>query len=229
MKNVLFIALCILIGAQIMHLRVDFGIQVNPFQATIFAAAFIIAINVAYSAVFAHVQDGTLNGKTAAGLVAAMVLTFFASWISVNASVRAFAAAKHQMVMHQEAGPVAMLARNRMVRADNRLNELASAGVTSGAEYEKLSAEVAAGGATYASATGGKQEESAYSKAITGGDAKSIVDKKVQRQSWLQALGLEGLCAALSILLGIGKPLQRSFEENFGAPPKKSRGVGVSR
>lgn len=224
MKAVLSIALLILIATQVNHLKADFGFQIDPVKATLTAAAFIIAINVCYSAAFDYIRSGTMTAKMTMTMAVVFALTAFGSWISVNASIRAFAKDKHQMVINQEAGPAAMAFRNKMVRADNRLNELAKAGVTSGAEYDRLQRQVQQGAGEYSQAVGGREQESAFAKAITGGDKGSDLDVKVRRHSIWQALGLEGLCAAISILLGIGKPVRERIEETFGAAPKKQPG-----
>lgn len=229
MRTVLFAALCILVITQINHLKSDFGFLNNPSKATLTATAFIIAVNVCYSASFDYVRNGQMTPKMTTTMTVVFLLTMFGSWISVNASIRAFAQDKHQLVMNQQAGPAAMAYRNKMVRADNRLNELAEAGVTSGAEYDRLTQEVSAGAQQYKGEVGEEGQESAYAKAIAGGDTDSKIDKKVHRTSIWQALGLEGLCAAISILLGLGKPVHQKIEDTFGAPPKKSRGTGAAR
>ena len=229
MRIVLFISLCILIALQVSHIRNDFGALINPGLATLTAAAFVIAINVSYSATFDHIKAGAVtSGKGSLAIIVVIILTLFASWISVNASIRAFAKTKHQTVMNEEAGPAAMAYRNKMVRADVRLNELAKNGVTSGPEYDQLTREVLQGAEAYKAELGGKVQQSAYAKALTGGDENSEVDSEVRSQSILQAIGLEGLCAALSILLGIGTPLSQSIERSLGAQPKPKKQYGSS-
>lgn len=230
MRSALFVALCVLLLTQINHLSRDFGVQINYWRATMTAGAFILAINVCYSAAFDYLRNGNMTTKMTATMAVIFGLTLFASWISVNASIRAFAQQKHQVVMNQEAGTAAMIYRNQMVRADIRMNELAESGVTGGPEYDRLLLQAQQSGELYNAELGDKPKESAYSKALTGGSKESEVDTKVRIAAITQAIGLEGLCAALSILLGLGAPVHRVAEGVMTETKKpRAQSQGVSR